>query len=466
MSALSAKLMGPPRFDDPDMDQRAAIINHVILIIIAGSMAGGLLAATQQETLPAIGLAVATVLTAIVYVIFRAGRLRLPSIFLPTMALVIITAIAYTGGGIRDTTITAILIPVIIAGLLLGRRGVVAFTGLVLLAEAITWRYGGLESAAYPPGTSSIGSLFNIWAGTVVVSVITYVLILTLEASRQRARDNEQQVRLVNATLEQRVQQRTEELAVALEKAEEASQMKSQFLASMSHELRTPLNAIINFTKVMRKGILGPVNERQETTLGEVVASGEHLLALINDVLDVSKIQSGMLTLFIEEDISINTIIDNVTATIESLIKDKPVRLVREIDPDLPLMTADQRRVQQVLLNLLSNAAKFTDEGTITLSASHTSDHVRFVISDTGKGIPAHQQESIFEPFIQTETGIRHAGGTGLGLPISKSLVAAHGGEMTLESVEGKGARFTFTLPIVAKIDTGEPEVVEEGALV
>ncbi|MBN1430306.1 MAG: HAMP domain-containing protein [Anaerolineae bacterium] len=234
----------------------------------------------------------------------------------------------------------------------------------------------------------------------------------------------------------------------ARDEAEEANRIKSQFLASMSHELRTPLNAILNFTKLLRKGIQGPVNERQIDTLSEVVASSQHLLSLINDVLDVSKIQSGALTLFVEENVALQDIVYAGARTAESLLKDKPVTLVKDIGADLPLILCDQRRVQQVLLNLLGNAAKFTDHGTITLSVKRQDDQILFVIKDTGAGIPKDQQDYIFEPFIQTETGIKHAGGTGLGLPISRSLVEAHGGRIWLESAPGEGSTFMFTLPI------------------
>ncbi len=239
-----------------------------------------------------------------------------------------------------------------------------------------------------------------------------------------------------------------EQLQSALLKAEEADRMKSQFLASMSHELRTPLNGILNFTKLLRKGILGPVNDRQSNTLNEVVDSGQHLLSLINDVLDVSKIQSSMLTLFIEEDVDIYPILNTGISTTKSLIGDKPVTLVEDIDANLPPILCDRRRVQQVLLNLLSNAAKFTDRGTITLSVKNEGSQLRFAIMDTGAGIPEEQHETIFEPFIQTETGIKHSGGTGLGLPIAKSLIEEHDGKIWIESTSGEGSAFMFTLPV------------------
>jgi len=245
-----------------------------------------------------------------------------------------------------------------------------------------------------------------------------------------------------------RLEDEAVELQVAKAKAEEANNFKSQFLASMSHELRTPLNAIINFTKLHRKGILGPVADRQLKVLNEVVDSSMHLLALINDILDVSKVQSGMLTLFLEDDVELQPLIDTGIHTVESLLVGKPVALVTEVSPDLPNILCDRRRIQQVLLNLLANAAKFTDEGTITLKACRQGADIAFDVIDTGEGISVEQFETIFEPFIQTESGMKHAGGTGLGLPITKSLVEAHGGQIWLESQPGKGSSFMFTIPI------------------
>jgi signal transduction histidine kinase len=225
--------------------------------------------------------------------------------------------------------------------------------------------------------------------------------------------------------------------------------MKSQFLASMSHELRTPLNAILNFTEFVALGILGPVNDEQIDALNKSTDSGRHLLSLINDVLDMTKIESGMMKLFVEADIDPQAEIAQVVNTVQSLLADKPeVKLTTDIAPDLPRLTGDRRRIRQVLLNLLSNAVKFTEEGSITLQAQRQGEHLRFSVIDTGAGIAPADQAIVFEPFRQTETGIRHAGGTGLGLPISKRLVEAHGGVLWVESIVGKGSTFSFTLPI------------------
>jgi signal transduction histidine kinase len=228
--------------------------------------------------------------------------------------------------------------------------------------------------------------------------------------------------------------------------------MKSQFLASMSHELRTPLNAILNFTEFVTLEMLGPLNEAQQDALTKSLDSGRHLLALINDVLDMTKIEAGMLTLFIEEKIDLRQELNTVIAATHSLFKDKPVAFVHDIDDNLPLIVGDRRRIRQVLLNLLSNAAKFTEQGSITLSVKSKETELLFAVIDTGPGIAPQDHVLIFEPFQQTEAGIQHAGGTGLGLPISKRLVETHGGRLWLESQSGEGAAFYFTLPIASPV--------------
>lgn len=239
-----------------------------------------------------------------------------------------------------------------------------------------------------------------------------------------------------------------EQVAVA-EKLRAVDTMKSQFLASMSHELRTPLNAILNFTEFVALGMLGDVNDAQVDALNKSIDSGRHLLSLINDVLDMTKIESGMMKLFIETDIDLHKEVQPVIATAQTLLADKPeVRLVQDIDTDLPILSGDRRRIRQVLLNLVSNAVKFTEQGSITLAIKNRPDAVLFAVIDTGPGINLAEQPMIFEPFQQTETGIRHAGGTGLGLPISKRLVEAHGGRLWVESHVGEGAAFYFTIPL------------------
>jgi signal transduction histidine kinase/putative methionine-R-sulfoxide reductase with GAF domain len=234
----------------------------------------------------------------------------------------------------------------------------------------------------------------------------------------------------------------------ALIKAEQANQAKSAFLSSMSHELRTPLNAIINFVEMIARGMIGPVNQEQKELLDQTLNSSKHLLHLINDVLDISKIQAGRLTLFIEDQVNLYEEIEAVLDMVDGLVQEKHLQLIRDIDPNLPLVSCDRRRVRQILLNLMSNAIKFTEKGTITLSVKNHEHEVLFAVIDTGPGISPAEREYIFEPFTQTENSARQMQGTGLGLSISRSLVRTHDGEMWLESSIGEGTSFFFTIPI------------------
>lgn len=244
------------------------------------------------------------------------------------------------------------------------------------------------------------------------------------------------------------LQQRETDLREQKDVAERANQIKSAFLASMSHELRTPLNAIINFTMFVAEGVLGPVNEEQKDNLTEAIDSANHLLALINDVLDISKIETGSLNLFVEDDLNFKGILDDVVATTKILIKDRPVTLVTDIDPALPPIRGDRQRLYQIILNIMSNACKFTNEGEIKLSVHAQNGNVNITVKDNGPGIAADEHHLVFESFKQTDAGLRRGSGTGLGMPISKSLAEAHGGKLWFESEAGQGATFFVTLPL------------------
>jgi signal transduction histidine kinase len=265
-------------------------------------------------------------------------------------------------------------------------------------------------------------------------------------------------LREANARLEARVLERTRELALQKEHAQSADRLKSDFLANMSHELRTPLNSIIGFTSLLLKELAGPLTSEQSKQLGMVRGSALHLLALINDVLDISKIEAGQLEIRAEP-FDVKAALQKVMATVEPLAEKKGLHLYLLSDADLGIMVSDQRRVEQVLLNLLTNAVKFTAQGVITLFAELTSidpskegdGHARLLrlrVADTGIGISASDMRTLFQPFRQIDSGLaRRHEGTGLGLAISRRIAELLGGSIHAESTPGAGSSFTFTLP-------------------
>ena len=229
-----------------------------------------------------------------------------------------------------------------------------------------------------------------------------------------------------------------------------ASQHKSQFLANMSHELRTPLNAILGYTELMQDGIYGALPEKAAGVLGRVQSNGRHLLGLINQVLDLSKIEAGEFQLALGE-YGMSSIVETVVVATESLATEKRLKLVAEVAPGLPRGLGDEQRIVQVLLNLVGNAIKFTEAGEVRIRARAAAGELVVAVSDTGPGIPASEIQRIFEEFHQIDSSNTKAkGGTGLGLSIAKRIVEMHGGRIDVDSVVGKGSTFEVVLPVRA----------------
>jgi signal transduction histidine kinase len=229
---------------------------------------------------------------------------------------------------------------------------------------------------------------------------------------------------------------------------ESASKHKSEFLANMSHELRTPLNAILGYTELILDNIYGDVSEKVRDVLIRLEKSGRHLLGLINDVLDLSKIEAGQLTLALA-DYSMKEVVQTVFTAVESLAAEKHLALKVSVPPDMPLGHGDERRITQVLLNLVGNAIKFTEAGEVRVEVGAPDDTFLVSVADTGPGIAPADQERIFEEFHQVDSSsTRKKGGTGLGLSIAKRIIEMHGGRIWVESSPGRGSTFWFRLPI------------------
>jgi signal transduction histidine kinase len=264
----------------------------------------------------------------------------------------------------------------------------------------------------------------------------------------------EKEIRELNATLERRVVRRTAELAVAKDRAEAADRVKSAFLATMSHELRTPLNSIIGFTGIMLQELAGPLNAEQRKQLEMVRDSSRHLLALINDVLDISRIEAGQLEVSCEP-FDLRASIEKAVRLVQPLADKTGLTLRAVLAPQIGEVVGDSRRVEQVLINLLNNAIKFTDEGSVTLTADVVPDAsrtapsaIRIAVTDTGIGIKPEDLTELFQPFRQVDTGLaREHEGTGLGLAICRRIADLLGAEISATSQWGEGSVFTLTLP-------------------
>lgn len=255
---------------------------------------------------------------------------------------------------------------------------------------------------------------------------------------------------------------RTKEAERLREVAEEANRAKSTFLAVMSHELRTPLNAIAGYVQLLTMGIHGPVTEAQKTALGRIDRSQSHLLRLINDVLDLARIEAGRVD-YAVEDVPVEEVVAGVAPMVEPQFTDKGIAFQVDLPPGL-VMRADREKVQQILINLLGNAVKFTPRGgqvrIHALRPEHAPDRIVVSVSDTGVGIPADEVEKVFQPFVQVDSTDRGASeGSGLGLAISRDMARGMGGDLSATSEVGKGSTFDLSLPATSRAPAPEQDL-------
>lgn len=280
--------------------------------------------------------------------------------------------------------------------------------------------------------------------GYVLIAVL-FMSIVSSFTLKKKVNIRTEQLRKLNREMEQKIIDRTKELSIAMEKAQEADRIKSAFLATMSHELRTPLNSIIGFTGIMLQGLAGDLNDEQQKQMSMVQNSARHLLNLINDVLDISKIESGQLNVNMEN-FEMGKSIDKVLGIIRPLAEKKGLKLSSIVE-NQEILVGDERRFEQIILNLLTNAIKFTDKGEVLLKCVSNKNTVQIDVTDTGIGIDEEHMAKLFTPFYQVDSGLtRKHEGTGLGLSISKKLAKMMGGDITVESKPGEGSTFSFIM--------------------
>ncbi len=361
------------------------------------------------------------------------------------------------------------------------RLAVIIFSGAAFLAITVAFRLGGrftqpitelaqvassvqrtndYNERVQSTASGEIGELiesFNAMLDTIQTKTSE------LEQARETAEGAKDQLEEANRTLEARVEDRTKLLAKAVKDAEEASKAKSSFLAKMSHELRTPLNAIIGYSEILREDAVDDNDTRTADDLDKVLNAARHLLGLINDVLDISKIEAGKMELYLET-FDLAKLVNETIATAQPLIAKKGNTLTLDCPVDIGAMHADATKLRQMLLNLLSNASKFTEKGTITLRLTRKSggESLEFAVVDTGIGMTPEQLTRLFQAFSQADASTASKyGGTGLGLAISKQFAQMMHGDITVTSTAGVGSTFTIRLP--ATVETRKPKVVTHG---
>ncbi len=450
--------------DLQELQKETFVVVVAITIMLAGTLAYAMLYLAEVYRLlwwiPSF-IALGTCLASIK--LYQKDRFRQATyIFIGGCILAIVSLVFWPQLNFYQREIYLLMLVVAMAGLLISPRAALgaATFAAVLTFAATLYLYDFNGDVALMLGAP----LAMIYGIAMVSWISSSHLTTTLQwAYNSQARAQDRSRELFESQQElKRAYQLQETTNFRLQEAEaaarQASEFKTRFITNLSHELRTPLSAIINFSFLLSKNRYGDVNEEQKEYLTRIHGAGELLLDIVNDLLDLAKIEAGQMDLFMEP-LDLETICRAVLDTTSGLITDKPIKLKLEVAQNLPDVYGDNTRIRQILINLLGNAEKYTDEGSITLRVyQQDKDYLRISVIDTGAGIRDQDFERIFEEFQQTEEAFTmRKVGTGLGLPISKKFAELHGGNLWVESEYGKGSAFHFTLPILSF-----PEVPDE----
>ena len=389
---------------------------------------------------------------ALSYYLYRQDRFRTAThVFVGGLTLAVVSFIIPSRSQFSSMQAYLLMLVVASAGLLINPQAAIRAAGFAIMVTLVAaFILNGLSWQTVQPLLAPLlmvgGMALISWISSDHLTTAVRWALDSQERTRQRSQD------LLESQQElQKAYRLLESTNIRLKQAEvaavQANELKTRFITNLSHELRTPLNAIINFSYILSKNRHGVVTAEQSDYLTRIHNAGELLLEIVNDLLDLAKIEAGQMELF-REPIDLAVVGAEMMNTISGLLTDKPVELRQEIPIYLPPLRADEMRIRQVLLNLLSNAAKYTSAGFITLRVSVESNFVKVSVIDTGIGIKQDDFEKIFEEFQQTEEAFAlRKVGTGLGLPISRKFIELHGGKLWVESELGQGSVFHFTLP-------------------
>lgn len=442
------KILNVP-VNDPDDARRRRLLNVMLLgvgimtllllLVTCATDISGMVERDQGIVMVYEGGVITLVGTVIIWAINRYSVGWLASSLFMTLLTVIISLSDDPIHIVEGRGLFLFTIPILMASVTLRPWASFVFAGMSSVVISLL----ALTIPGYVPPVPAMLGFFTI-------AFVSWLASRTLEQALAEVRETNRNLDNLVAERTRELQRANEQLAAANERLRELDRLKSLFVSMVSHELRTPLNAILGYADILREEVYGPLSDKQKEMMGRIIASARRQMGLVSDLLDRAQIEAGTLSLHIDK-LSPKGLMYEMQETMSVLASSKGLELVCKIDDDVPrLVKGDQKRLYQVLVNLVNNAIKFTEEGRVTVHMfCHDKEHWAMRVSDTGPGIPAELQHRVFEPFWQADgSATRKHGGIGLGLSIAQQLVRLMGGEITLESQVGKGTTFTVILPI------------------